>query len=106
MLGTGFLVTNDGHIVTSRHVIGSDDASLVILFPHITNINEYQDMSDNSCKPIKVIVEEIDPIKDLAILKSDLTFNGTIPNLGNFDSDSGICQPVVDSHFKDNIYFT
>jgi len=88
MLGTGFLIKNDGHIVTSRHVIGSDSSNLVILFPHITNINEYQDMSDNSCKPIKVSVEEIDPIKDLAILKSDLTFNGTIPNLGNFDSDN------------------
>jgi len=88
MLGTGFLVSKDGHIATTRHVVGSDNAGLVVLFPHIENINDYQDLSDASCKPISASIKEIDPIKDLAILKSDLTFNGEIPNLGSFDSDN------------------
>ena len=87
MLGTGFIVTNDGHIVTTYHVIGSESANLVALAPHINNIDSYQDLSDTSCRPIPVQVKEIDPVRDMAILKADITFNGRIPRIGSFDDD-------------------
>lgn len=50
MLGTGFLVTKDGRVATTRHVVGTEDANLVVLVPHITDINEFQDLSDTSCR--------------------------------------------------------
>lgn len=88
LLGTGFLIKEDGHIVSTRHVVGKEDANLVILAPHITNINEYQDLSDTSCKPIKAKTVEIDPLRDLAIVKAEINFTGKIPPIGNFDNDN------------------
>lgn len=58
MLGTGFFISNDGKIVTARHVIGNEANDLVVLMPHIKNIDEYQDTTDNSCKPVSAIIEE------------------------------------------------
>jgi S1-C subfamily serine protease len=37
MLGTGFLISKDGLIATTHHVIGSSTANLVVLAPHIQN---------------------------------------------------------------------
>ena len=82
MLGTGFLITNNGRIVTSRHVVGQNDKNLVILYPHITDINNYQDTSDISCKTIPVSILEADPFRDLVILKAEIVFSGRIPPLG------------------------
>ncbi len=45
MLGTGFLISNDGKIVTARHVIGNETNDLVVLMPHIKNIDEYPILS-------------------------------------------------------------
>ncbi len=88
LLGTGFLVGNDGKIVTTKHVVGAEDKNLVILAPHITNMNEYQDLSDASCKPVSAKIIEIDPMRDLAIIKADLTFEGKLPKIGSFDNDN------------------
>lgn len=88
MLGTGFIIDRNGLIATTAHNVSGEDKGLVILTPHITNINEYQDMSDLSAKPIPVTIEEIDPIKDLAILKAPITFTGSIPVIGSFDNDT------------------
>lgn len=88
MLGTGFIVNNDGYIVSTRHVVGAEDANLVVLAPHVANINAFQDLSDTTCRPVQVKIREMDPIRDLVILKADLTFNGKIPNIGSFDNDS------------------
>ena len=88
MLGTGFIVSNDGYIATTHHVSGSDDSSLVILAPHIKDINQYQDITDTSCSPIKVSIEELDPIKDIAMLKADINYVGDIPLLSSFDNES------------------
>lgn len=88
LLGTGFLVEKNGSIVTTRHVVGAEDTNLVILAPHITNINEYQDLSDTSCNPVSAKIIEIDPLRDLAVIKADLTFDGKLPNIGSFDKDN------------------
>lgn len=85
MLGTGFIISNDGMIVTTKHVVGSDPSNLVILAPHITHINSYQDTSDTRCQPIQTNLLEMDPIKDLCILKADIKFSGSLPQLGSFD---------------------
>lgn len=85
MLGTGFLISSDGHIATTHHVTGSANSNLVVLTPHINDINEYQDLSDLRCNTISVQIHEIDPIRDLAILKADIEFSGNMPKIGGFD---------------------
>lgn len=88
MLGTAFLVSTKGHIVTTHHVTGSADSNLVVLAPHVNDINAFQDLSDTKCQTIPVSIKEIDPIRDLAILKAEITFNGPLPKLGAFDDDN------------------
>lgn len=85
LLGTAFLISNNGLFATSRHVIGENHSGLVVLAPHIQVINTYQDVADNRCKPINATVSEIDPIRDLALLKADVSFDGEVPKLGSLD---------------------
>jgi len=92
MLGTGFFISNN-KIATSRHVVGSQSEGLVILIPHINNINQYQDTSDNTCQHIKAKIIEMDPIKDLAILEIDGQLNIPLPPLGSFD-DVNVSEEV------------
>lgn len=93
LLGTSFFVTSDGRLATTRHVIGDDDKNLCVLYPKIADLNAYQDTSDTSCDSFPVTVEEIDPIRDLAILKSQLLLQGTLPTLGSFD-DVNVAEEV------------
>ena len=65
MLGTGFLISRDGLVVTSRHVVADNDEGLFVLRPHINNLNEYQDTT---------------------ILKIDVSFSGNLPEIGGFDN--------------------
>lgn len=87
MLGTAFFIREDGYLVTPRHVINDQDKGLVILLPHIRGMNEYQDLSDTSCNCVDVEIVEIDPIRDLAILKlkNNGVFTLPIPSLGAID---------------------
>lgn len=86
MLGTGFLISNEGKVVTARHVVGNETNDLCVLLPHIPNINVYQDVTDLSCHPATAIIEDINPITDLCILKTDLGFNGNLPPLESLDN--------------------
>lgn len=86
MLGTGFLISNDGKIVTARHVIGNETKDIVVLMPHVMNIDEYQDTADNSCRTVSAIVEEINPVTDICILKTQLNFSGVLPPLESLDN--------------------
>lgn len=89
MLGTGFIVSNDGKFVTTSHVVGADEKNLVVLAPHIKNINDYQDLSDLRAQPVKAKILEIHPIRDIAILEaSDITYHGNLPKPGGFDDDN------------------
>lgn len=87
MLGTGFLVSNNGKVATARHVVGNINDNLCILMPNISDINTYQDVADNKCQPIPAIVEEINPITDICILHVDgLYFSGILPQLDSLDN--------------------
>ncbi|NLI35280.1 MAG: trypsin-like peptidase domain-containing protein [Bacteroidales bacterium] len=86
MLGTGFLVSKEGKVVTARHVVGNEVNDLYVLMPHIPSINAYQDVTDLSCKPVAVNVEDVNPITDLCILKTNLSFNGILPPLESLDN--------------------
>jgi len=85
MLGTGFLISNEGVIVAPNHMIGTNSKDLVILTPRINNFNEYQDIDDTRCitKPLEVL--EVDPVRDIAILKGNFTVSGQLPRLSSFD---------------------
>lgn len=86
LLGTGFLVSKNGLVVTTRHVIGDDDNGLCVLLPKTRDIDTYQDTTDASCKPVNATLKEVDPIRDLAILSTGLSFQGgNLPRLGSFD---------------------
>lgn len=84
-LGTCFFVRPDGMLITTRHVIGNDDANLCVLLPKIKDLNQYQDTTDTRCQRVAAKVVEVDPLRDIAVLKTDLNFGGQIPEIGSFD---------------------
>lgn len=88
MLGTGFLISTDGKIVTSRHVVGNDDKNLVILAPHINSFDQYQDTTDNRCNTVPARILEVDPFRDVSILKAEVSFSGIVPEISSFDQVS------------------
>jgi V8-like Glu-specific endopeptidase len=85
LLGTGFLV-KDSIIVTARHVVSDNDTNLLVILPHIPNINIYQDVSDTHCEAVSAKIEEVNPITDLCTLRADIKFNGTLPPLDSVDN--------------------
>lgn len=86
MLGTGFFVSNDGKVVTSKHVVGNNDDNLVILLPSIDKLDEYQDTTDNTCRTTNAKIIESDGFRDVVILQvKNIACEGIIPQLGSFD---------------------
>jgi S1-C subfamily serine protease len=84
MLGTGFLAAN-GCIATTHHVIGNERENLVILSPPRLNSLAFQDLTLDQSDYAAAQVGEIDPFRDIAILRAALTWNGHPPPLGALD---------------------
>lgn len=84
MLGTGFMVAN-GLIATTHHVIGNETSNLVVLMPNDVDAYGYQDLSNTACQLVEVEIAEIDPLRDIAILKTSLQWSGNLPKLASFD---------------------
>ncbi|MGL4760133.1 MAG: S1 family peptidase [Sarcina sp.] len=84
MLGTGFIISNDGKLVTSRHVVADNEEKLVVMLPHIKDINEYQDASNYKCTPVPVTILETDPFRDITILQTPIINNKSIPMIGSW----------------------
>lgn len=84
LLGTAFMVRKNGVFVTSRHVVGSDPKNIVILHPHISKINEYQDVVNTTFEASHAEIVEVNPIADLVLLKVDGSIP-VVPELGSLD---------------------
>jgi S1-C subfamily serine protease len=84
LLGTGFFVGTEGLLVTSRHVVGNDANGIVVIAPNINSFNQYQDVSDRSCKPINATIVEVNPIADIVLLKIDARVQD-VTELGTLD---------------------
>jgi S1-C subfamily serine protease len=78
--GTGFIVSEDGLVLTNKHVVSDDSADYIVV---MNNGKEY---------PAKILAK--DPVQDLAIMKIDGTEKFTALKLGSSD-DIQIGQSVI-----------
>lgn len=85
MLGTGFLISNEGLVVTARHVVGNECSNLRVLLPHVPNVNCYQDVQDTSCRMSLARIEAVNPITDLCVLKINQVSRCVLPDLKSLD---------------------
>lgn len=88
ILGTSFMVSNDGICVTAWHAVSSYQNNLVLLAPKINSLNEYQDTIDTSCNIVPLTIINFDPTKDLVLLKvqQGFQFHFDLPSLGSLDN--------------------
>jgi len=94
LLGTGFMIRENGLIATTHHVIGNGGANLVICLPNPDASNGYQDLTDTRVNTTPLAVVEIDPLRDIAVLKADIAWDRPLPVLSSFD-DMLLGQPVA-----------
>lgn len=71
LLGTCFLLNKNGLFATASHVTNNDNNNLVIFVSGKTDLNFYQDTSDNQGQTIPAIIYKVDPVRDICILKID-----------------------------------
>ncbi|CAN5260513.1 hypothetical protein BH09SUM1_BH09SUM1_27490 [soil metagenome] len=64
-LGTGWLVDNEGHIVTNHHVVGNETYQTVTLF--VKNGSQWEKKRVENCK-----VEAFSTLLDIALVKLDM----------------------------------
>lgn len=73
--GSGFLVSEDGYIITNRHVVSDEEAEYMVF------------MNDGKQYPTTVVAR--DPVLDLAVIKIEPeTLGGGFPYLSFGDSDA------------------
>ena len=92
-LGTGFLISKDGVIVTPRHVIGNNHKNLGIIFSDVVarngTIHNYQDLyKTTDINGVHIQLIEQDPFRDIAILKiiNKSNYLSFLPNISSFDN--------------------
>jgi len=86
LLGTAFLLGEEGLFATCAHVTDSNDQNLVIaLKPNMQSVNNYQDTTDRQVQFFNAKIKEIDPVHDLCILETNLTVKSNI-QIGSTDS--------------------
>jgi S1-C subfamily serine protease len=78
LLGTCFLLNKSGLFATASHVTNNDNNNLVIFLTGKTDLNTYQDTSDNQGQTMPAIIHKVDPVRDICILKIQ---NSAISNL-------------------------
>lgn len=85
LLGTCFMVAKNGRLVTANHVIDNNAKNLVIVLPKNNSLNEYQDTTDKKITTLHVDIIEVDPTRDIAILKVRKAFFKTVIPIGSLD---------------------
>jgi len=78
--GTGFIVSEDGLVLTNKHVVSDDTAEYIVI------------MSDGKEYPAKILAK--DPVQDLAIMKIDSSTKFKPLTLGSAE-DIQIGQSVI-----------
>jgi V8-like Glu-specific endopeptidase len=73
LLGTCFLLNKSGLFATASHVTNNDETNLVIFAGGNTDLTSYQDTSNNQGQVRPVTILKVDPIRDICILKMELS---------------------------------
>lgn len=73
LLGTCFLLNKNGLMATASHVTNNDNNNLVIFITNKSNLNSYQDTTDNQGQIVSATIYKVDPIRDICILKIENT---------------------------------
>jgi len=84
LLGTCFLLNKNGLLATASHVTNNDNNNLVIFASGKTDLNSYQDTSDNQGQTIPATIYKVDPVRDICILKIDNAVASNL-NIGGAD---------------------
>ncbi|MDP3761747.1 MAG: serine protease [Ramlibacter sp.] len=86
MLGTGFLISHDGKVATTHHVIGNQQTNLIVIPSKGLPPGQFQNLADKQVQYLPATVAEIDPTRDLAIIQvPGFGWNGPLPMRGNVD---------------------
>lgn len=75
-LGTCFLASNKGHLLTCAHLINLTDKLAVV--PSLP-INDFNPMRLTQVQAFHVTVAQFDPVHDMALLKLDASVTSAIP---------------------------
>ncbi len=68
LLGSAFAVAAQ-HFATAAHVLQQDDRGLSLILNRSNSFHDYQDTTDTFLQGFSVEIAELDPIRDIAILK-------------------------------------
>jgi len=101
-VGSGVIVSYDGHIVTNYHVIEDldDDEIYVLLYEGIHNFSEMNE--DNEYYTVEIL--EIDKSKDLALLQLQQEVEDISPITFAYDEDFSIGSQVFAIGHPDGTY--